>query len=60
MNKPEKEYDEDSFSHYKREAIKAAKDFQYGYEVLEAIKKAKTNTEVQRIMINARHKMFGD
>lgn len=49
----------DTFKAYKSEAIKAAKDFGYGTEVIESLKKAKTDGEIQRLMIAARHKKFG-
>lgn len=39
---------------YKRKAETAAKDFSYGSKVIEAIHNAKTETEVSRIMREAR------
>ncbi len=39
---------------YKQTALNAAKDLCYGPEVMQAIIDAKTNTEIERIMINAR------
>lgn len=39
---------------YKRSALRTAKDLLYGAEVLEALAKATTETEISRIMTNAR------
>lgn len=39
---------------YKGEAIKAARDLGYGIEVVEKIRRAKTETEVIQIMCAAR------
>lgn len=44
----------------KNRAIKAAKDLGYSSDVLTRIKNAKTDSELQRIMITARKQMFGD
>lgn len=41
---------------YKREAIRAAKELCYGKEVIAALKAAKTETEVCRIMTTARNR----
>ena len=49
----------DTFKAYKSEAIKAAKDLGYGTEILEKLENAKTDGEIQRLMIAARHKKFG-
>ena len=42
--------------HYRDNAIKAARDLCYGGEVIKKIKAAKTEAEIERIMINARKK----
>lgn len=39
---------------YKKEAIQAAHDLLYGDEVMNALYKAETNSEIQKIMENAR------
>lgn len=39
----------------KRDAIIAAKDLGYGYYVLGLLEKTKTEGEIERIMIDARH-----
>lgn len=41
---------------YLRQAIEAAKDLNYGADVILRIKKAKGDGEIQRIMISARHR----
>ena len=46
--------------HYRDNAIKAAKDLKYGKDVIERIKTAKTEAEIERIMINARKEKFKD
>jgi len=43
-------------SKYRKQAIRAAKDFCYGTEVINRIKKAKTSTEISQIMHTARCK----
>lgn len=45
---------------YRNEALKAAKDFHYGESVYSRIKNANTESEIQRIMISARHKKMDD
>lgn len=50
----------DSFINYRRDAIKAAKDFNYGKETIAKLKAAKTEMEIQRIMINRRKEVFKD
>lgn len=45
---------------YKPSAIRAAKDLGYGDEVVRKIRAAKTDDEIERIMVSARHKKFGD
>lgn len=39
---------------YKRKAISAAKQLQYGNDVVEMLKRASTESEIIRIMTNAR------
>lgn len=39
---------------YRSQAVRAAKDFGYGKEVNDKIKKAKTEGEIERIMRTAR------
>ena len=41
---------------YQRSALKAAKDFNYPKSVMEAIKKATTETKIGNIMHDARNK----
>lgn len=43
---------------FRREAIKAAKDFNYGDEVIQNLKDAKTIAEMDRIMRTARKEKF--
>ena len=43
---------------YEKDAINAAKDLRYGKDVIESIKNAKSDSEIQRIMISARKKHF--
>ena len=45
------------FQKYKAECLVAAKELYYGDEVLEQIRNSKTEPELIRIMINARHAM---
>lgn len=44
-----------SLENYRAEAITAAKDLGYGAQVIEKINAAKTDREIARIMITARH-----
>lgn len=44
----------------KRDSIKAAKQLLYGQEVINKINKAKTTTEIYRIMHTARKEEFED
>ena len=44
--------DEDN---YKKQAMIAAEDLRYGNEVIEKIKAAKNDAEIERIMNTARH-----
>ena len=41
-------------THYRREALRAAKDFRYGDLVIAKIKAAKSDNEISRIMATAR------
>lgn len=45
---------------YKKEAKQAAVDFGYGEAVINAIRKAKSEAEIRRIMITARHNKWKD
>lgn len=47
-----------SLESYRAEATEAAKDLYYGTAVIERIKNAKTDREIQRIMITARHEQM--
>lgn len=47
-------YKKNDFVNYKRGAIRTAKDFSYGDEVIHDVKKAKTSDEISRIMNKAR------
>ena len=49
----------ETFKAYKSEAIKAAIELEYDVNVIEKLNKAKTDGEIQRLMIAARHKKFG-
>ena len=40
---------------YRKQAMTAAKDLCYGNEVIEKIKAAENDAEIERIMNNARH-----
>lgn len=44
-----------AFSSYKRFAAKAAKDLKYGKNVINNILNAKTDAEITRILVSARH-----
>lgn len=50
----------EEFISYRRDAIKAAKDFEYGEETIKKLKAATTILEVQRIMVTRRHEFFKD
>lgn len=41
---------------YKDQALKAAKELCYGYEVMDRIRAAKTDEEIRRIMETERHR----
>lgn len=45
---------------YKSTAIKAAKDLGYGLLIVKQIEMAKTDAEIERIMVTARHEHFGN
>ena len=45
---------------YKEEAIVAANELRYGPKVVNQIKKAKTDDEISRIMMNARRKKIDE
>lgn len=49
----------ETFKAYKSEAIRAAIELGYDVDVIEKLNKAKTDGEIQRLMIIARHKKFG-
>ena len=49
---------DEEFDFYKKAAIKAAKDLGYGNVAVGKIKNAKTEAEIQRIMITERHKQL--
>lgn len=49
----------ESFGLTKRNAIKAAKDFHYGDDVIAKLKAAKDERAIDHIMTSARHKKFG-
>ena len=40
---------------YRKDAIKAAKELKYGSNVIQKIKEAKNDAEIERIMNAARH-----
>ena len=42
---------------YRADALKAAKELGYGDEVIRRIKNAKTDGEIERIMVTARRSM---
>lgn len=46
----------DSLPNIKREVIKVAKELNYGEEVIESLRNAKTVNELSRIMATARNK----
>jgi len=46
-------------SDYKKQALRAAKDFRYGSDVIEKIKRAKSDNEISRIMTTARQGLKG-
>ena len=46
----------DNEENYRNQAMIAAEDLYYGNEVIEKIKAAKNDAEIERIMNTARHK----
>ena len=48
----------ESYIAYRRRAIKIAKDFHYNDQVIENLKQANSNNEIERIMANARRNKF--
>lgn len=54
----DKDYNFEEFRNYKRQAIKAARDLNYGDEVISDIRAAKKDSEIITIMANARRKKF--
>lgn len=44
---------------YKKQALTAAKELGYDERFIERIKKAKTEVEIERIMVTARKEKFG-
>lgn len=52
--------EEKRFKQYKREAVKAAIDFNYGHAVLLRLENASYWEEIHRIMVTARKEKFGD
>ena len=49
----------ETFKQFKNNAVRAAKDLGYDQESIKKLESAKTDGEIQRIMIAARHKKFG-
>lgn len=47
---------EESLSQCKKRCKAIAKDLGYGYDVVDAIKQAKSNDEIDRIMVDARRR----
>lgn len=47
---------DEEFKTYKKDAVKAAEELRYGDNVVNRIKAAKTEAEIQRIMTTERHK----
>ena len=44
---------------YRKHARKAARQLGYGSKVIDQIKNAESEAEIQKIMVTARHKKFG-
>jgi hypothetical protein len=59
MNEYAKTNEEISLDTYKKESAKAAKQLGYDSKVIDQIKNAESEAEIQKIMITARHKKFG-
>ena len=51
-------FEQNELGTYRKQAIKAAKDFHYGDKVIADLKAAKSETEIYRIMHNARKEHF--
>lgn len=49
---------DEEFKTYRKDAIRAAKDLRYGDDVVNKIKSAATEAEIQRVMVTARHKQL--
>lgn len=47
-------YFDGNFTHYKKQAIQAAKDLHYGKAVVKKLESAKSDIEIERIMATAR------
>lgn len=45
---------------YRSKAVKAAEELGYGKAVILQIEMAEKDSEIERIMVTARHKFFGD
>ena len=60
MPKIEKTPAEQALSNYKKFAIKAVRDFGYPSDVENQIKKARSESEVEHLMVTARKKYWGD
>lgn len=50
---------EQMFRQYKKDALKAAHDLNYNYDVIKKLNAAKTESEIEYIMRNARKEKFG-
>lgn len=57
--KGEVDFSRMDLTHFKRQALRAAKDFNYGKDVENAIRESTTIEETNRIMRKARHEKFG-
>jgi hypothetical protein len=53
-------YFHDDLKKCQKQVIEAAEDLRYGDEVLERLRNATTEAEMERIMIAARHARFGE
>lgn len=49
---------ESPFEEYRNRTIRTAKDLKYPLEVVEAIRKADTESEINKIMVNARKRQI--
>lgn len=59
MSEIVKTNEETSRDIYRKEAAKAARQLGYGSKVVDQIKNAKSEAEIKKIMVTARHKKFG-